>query len=124
MAEPAVRSLLIEIEHGVQVVSCASRVISAPAKTAFYISDKTEEIRSHNCINMVADVRELVSIGSMGMDFLVTIFVSLTKKTGGGGFVLAGANDSGPRCTGSNAHMHPLSRPPPIYRPPWLRYLV
>jgi hypothetical protein len=80
MAEPAVRSLLNEIEHGVQVVSCASRVISVPAKTAFYISDKTEEIRSHNCINMVADLRELVSIGSMGMDFLVTIFVASPRK--------------------------------------------
>lgn len=93
MAEPAVRSLLIEIEHGAQVCILRLKGHFRTGENRLYISDKTDEIRSHNCINMVADLRELVSIGSMGMGFLVAIFVSVTKKTGGGGFILAGANE-------------------------------
>jgi anti-anti-sigma factor len=93
MAEPAVRSLLIEVEHGVRVCILRLKGHFRTGESRLYISDKADEIRSHNCINMVADVSELVSIGSMGLGFLVGICVSVTKKAGGGGFILAGANE-------------------------------
>lgn len=93
MAEPAVRALLIEVEHGDQVCFVRLKGNFRTGENRVYVSEKTDEIRSHNCVNMVADVRELISIGSMGMGFLVSIFVSVTKKSGGGGFILAGANE-------------------------------
>jgi len=93
MAETGIRSLVIEIEHGDHVCILRLKGHFRTGESRLYISDKTDEVRSHKCINMVVDLRELVSIGSMGMGFLVGIFVSLTKRSGGGEFILAGANE-------------------------------
>ena len=55
--------------------------------------DKADEIQSHDCHNMLrGSPRELQSIGSMGMGFVVGVYVSVTKRAGGGRFILVGAN--------------------------------
>ena len=91
MPEPDVRSLLIELEHGDEVCILHLKGYLPTGENADSIKNTTDEIRSH-CNNLIADVREFVSIGSMGIGFLVSLYVSVTKKSGGGGFFLAGAN--------------------------------
>jgi anti-anti-sigma factor len=56
-----------------------------------YLEDKLEEIRGHPAQCMLADLREIDSIGSMGLGFIVQIFKSVTKRPGGR-FMIAGAN--------------------------------
>jgi anti-anti-sigma factor len=84
--------MLIEIEHGDEV--CVLRLTGhfRSGEDLGYVRDKADEIRSHNCKKMLADLRELQSIGSMGMGFVVGVYTSVTKRAGGGRFMLVGAN--------------------------------
>jgi anti-anti-sigma factor len=84
--------MLIEIEHGDEV--CVLRLSGhfRSGEDPGYVRDKADEIRSHDCHNMLADLRELQSIGSMGMGFVVGVYVYVTKRSGGGRFMLVGAN--------------------------------
>ena len=56
-----------------------------------YLRAKAAEIRSQSCNKLLADLRELLSIGSTGLGFLVGLYTSVTKSSGGR-FVLVGAN--------------------------------
>jgi anti-anti-sigma factor len=47
------------------------------------------EIKSASCNKILTDLRELVSIGSVGIGFLAGIYASVTKNPGGR-FVLVG----------------------------------
>lgn len=84
--------MLIEIEHGDEV--CVLRLTGhfRSGDDPGYVRDKAAEIRSHDCNNMLVDLRELRSIGSMGIGFVVGIYINVTKRSGGGRFVLVGAN--------------------------------
>ncbi len=84
--------MLIEIEHGDEV--CILRLIGhfRSGEDPGYLRDKSDEIRSHDCRNMLVDLRELHSIGSMGMGFVVGVYVYITKRSGGRRFILVGAN--------------------------------
>jgi anti-anti-sigma factor len=84
--------MLIEIEHGDEV--CVLRLTGhfRSGEDLGYVRDKADEIKSHDCHNVLADLRELQSIGSMGMGFVVGVYVSVTKRAGGGRFILVGAN--------------------------------
>ena len=64
--------MLIQIEHGDEV--CILRLIGhfRSGEDPDYVRDKSDEIRNHNCRNMLADLRELWSLGSMGMGFVAT----------------------------------------------------
>lgn len=86
--------MLIEIKHGDEV--CIAR-LSGHLRSGVdldYVRDKADEIRSHDCHNMLADLRELQSIGSIGMGFVVGVYVYVIKRSGGGRFMLVGANQS------------------------------
>jgi anti-anti-sigma factor len=84
--------MLIEIQHGDEV--CVLRLSGhfRSGEDPDYVRDKADEIRSHDCKRMLADFRELQSIGSMGMGFVMGVYVYITKRAGGGRFVLVGAN--------------------------------
>ena len=84
--------MLIEIEHGDEV--CVLRLSGhfRPGENLDYVSAKSAEIRSHDCKKMLVDLRELRSIGSMGMGFLVSVYTYVIKRSGGGRFILVGAN--------------------------------
>ena len=83
--------MLIAIEHGDQV--CVLRLSGHFRSGEYldYVRDKLDEIKSHDCSKMLADLRELQSIGSTGMGFIAGVYVCITKRTGGR-FVLVGAN--------------------------------
>jgi anti-anti-sigma factor len=84
--------MLIEIEHADEV--CILRLSGhfRSGEDPGYLRDKGDAIRTHECHNMLADLRELHSIGSMGMGFVVGVYVYVTKRSGGGRFILVGAN--------------------------------
>ena len=84
--------MLIEIEHGDEV--CVLRLSGhfRSGEDPDYVRDKLDGIKSHDCNKMLADLRELQSIGSMGMGFVVGVYVYVTKRSGGGRFMLVGAN--------------------------------
>jgi anti-anti-sigma factor len=84
--------MLIEIEHGDEV--CVLRLSGhfRSGEDLGYVRDKSAEIRNHDCKKMLVDVRDLQSIGSMGVGFVAGVYIYLTKRSGGGHFMLAGAN--------------------------------
>jgi anti-anti-sigma factor len=53
-----------------------------------YLRIKAQEIKSLGCRKLIADICELVSVGSAGIGFFVDLHTSMTKN--GGRFVLAG----------------------------------
>lgn len=48
-----------------------------------YVHTQAEQIKSHNCGKLLADLGEVNAIGSMGIGFLVGIYTSITKSPGG-----------------------------------------
>ena len=85
-----VKPMLIDIEHGAEV--CVLR-LSGHFRTGEdpgYVRDKAIEITSHACSKLLVDLRELQSIGSMGLGLVVGAYISVTKRPGGR-FVLVGA---------------------------------
>jgi anti-anti-sigma factor len=84
--------MLIEIEHADEV--CILRLSGhfRSGEDPGYLREKADEIRNHDCKKMLADLSELLSIGSMGMGFVVGVYVYVTKRAGGGRFILVAVN--------------------------------
>src|SRR5579863_1016576 len=61
----------------------------ASGADADYLQVKAREIKTLGCRKLVADIRELGSIGSAGLGFFVDLYTSTTKNSTGR-FVLAG----------------------------------
>jgi anti-anti-sigma factor len=85
--------MLIKIERidDVCILRMSGRFATG-ADTA-YLRAKSDELRSFNCSKVLADVREVPSMGSEAIGFVVGIYSSVTKNPGGR-FVMVGA---GPR---------------------------
>jgi anti-anti-sigma factor len=83
-------SMVIEIEQydGVCVLRCKGRFVSG--RDQEYLEAKIEQIQRLNCKRVLADFREVQSIGSMGLTFIVAVYTAVVKDCGGR-FVLAGA---------------------------------
>ena len=81
----------IEIEHKDEVCVLHLSGYFLSGEDPKYARDKADEIMNHDCHKMLADLRELKSIGSLGIGFVVGVYVSVTKRTGGR-FVLVGPN--------------------------------
>ena len=79
--------MVIDFEHqqDVFVLRVAGRFVTGADSD--YVRRKTDEIKSHNCAKMLVDLHDVTAIGSMGIGFLVGMYVSVTK-TPGGRFVL------------------------------------
>jgi anti-anti-sigma factor len=56
-----------------------------------HLRAKTDEIKSRNCTKVLTDLHEMPVIGSTGIGFVVSMYISVTKMAGGR-FVLADAN--------------------------------
>jgi anti-anti-sigma factor len=82
--------MTIEIEQceGVCVVRCKGRFVSGA--DVEYVRSKIAEIQGLKCEKVLADLREVPSIGSAGLAFIVAIYNSVVKDSGGQ-FVVAGA---------------------------------
>jgi anti-anti-sigma factor len=57
----------------------------------YYLHAKIEELKSEGCNRVLADLRELLSIGSTGIGFLVRVYTTVTKS-GNGRFVAVCTN--------------------------------
>ena len=81
--------MIIEIEQcdGVCVVRCKGRFVSGA--DVEYVGDKIDHIKGLKCNRVLADFREVPSIGSVGLAFIVAIYNSVVKESGGR-FVVAG----------------------------------
>ena len=56
-----------------------------------YIQAKIDDIKKLECNIVVADFREVISIGSVGVAFIVAVYTTIMRRPGGH-FVLTGAN--------------------------------
>ena len=83
--------MLVEVEQkqGICFVRFHGR-LAAGAELEF-LGAKVDEIKKCACSKLLADLRELSSIGSTGIGFLVNLYTSVTKAPGGR-FVLVGAS--------------------------------
>jgi anti-anti-sigma factor len=83
--------VLIEIESQPDV--CILRLIGrfVMATDPEYLRSKTETIKAGGHVKLLADLSGVLSICSTEIGFLVDLYTSTTKKSGGR-FILAGAN--------------------------------
>ena len=83
-------SMIVEIEQqdSICILHCRGRFVSGA--DADYMQAKIEEIRRLKCKRVLADFREVQSIGSMGLTFIVAVYTAVVKDSGGR-FVVAGA---------------------------------
>jgi anti-anti-sigma factor len=83
--------MLIEVQRqdDVCIVRLEGRFVTGT--DPYYLHAKIEELKSQGCTKVLADLRELLSIGSTGIGFLVRIHSTVTK-TGNGRFVIACSN--------------------------------
>jgi anti-anti-sigma factor len=83
--------MLIELQQkdDVFVVRFQGRI--ATGADLEYLRTKLEEIRNRRSDKVLADFREVSSIGSTGLGFVVGVYTSVVKVPGGR-FVLVGAN--------------------------------
>jgi anti-anti-sigma factor len=84
-------TMLIEIEQKdrVCILRCKGRFVAGPEME--YMQTKLDDIKRLACIRVLVDFRDVTSIGSMGVTFIVGVYTSVVRKPGGR-FVLAGAN--------------------------------
>jgi anti-anti-sigma factor len=78
----------IEREGDVCILSLSGRFASGDDPE--YLRAKSDEIRGLNCLKVLADLREVPSMGSEAIGFVVGIYSSVTKNPGGR-FVMVGA---------------------------------
>jgi anti-anti-sigma factor len=80
---------LIDIEQygDVCILRCRGRLVAG--SNSEYILAKMDEIKRLNCAKVLADFREVQSIGSMGINLILEVYNSVIRKPGGR-FVLAG----------------------------------
>ena len=77
----------IERRDDICIVHISGRISSGSDYE--YLRVKGREIRSLNCSRLIVDIRNLDSIGSLGVGLFIELHVSTTKRPNGR-FVLAG----------------------------------
>jgi anti-anti-sigma factor len=82
--------MLIKIKHADDVCVLHLSGRFATGADLDYLLDKLNEIRSCNCTKVLADLRDVPSMGSTGIGFVVGVYSSVTKNRRGR-FVMVGA---------------------------------
>jgi len=82
--------MLIELNQidDVCILRCEGRI--ATGTDPEYLRSKSDEVKRLSCHKVLVDFREVVSVGSTGIGFVVAIYSSVTKNPDGR-FVLVGA---------------------------------
>jgi anti-anti-sigma factor len=83
--------MLIELQQNDDVFVLRFQGRIATGADLEYLRTKLEEIRKRRSDKVLADFREVSSIGSTGLGFVVGVYTSVVKVPGGR-FVLIGAN--------------------------------
>jgi anti-anti-sigma factor len=80
--------MVIEVKKNneVCILRCEGRFLAGTDPE--YLRVKNDEIKEHNCKNVLADFSEVSDVGSAGIGFIVGVYTS-TRKTGGR-FILVG----------------------------------
>ena len=83
-------AMLIELNQidDVCIVRCEGRI--ATGSDPDYLRGKLDEVKLLACRKVLVDFREVVSVGSTGIGFVVAVYSSVTKNPDGR-FVLVGA---------------------------------
>jgi anti-anti-sigma factor len=87
-----VDTMFIEIEQqydGVCIVRCKGPFLPGPELT--YIQAKMDEVKRLACAQVLIDFQDVTWIASMGATFIVGIYTTVMKQSGGR-FVLTGCN--------------------------------
>jgi anti-anti-sigma factor len=84
-----VRQHVRQQHDGFYIVHCEGSFIPGPEMG--YIEAKLEEIEKLECTRLLVDFQDVVSIGSIGVTFIVAAFSSVVRRPGGR-FVLTGVN--------------------------------
>ena len=76
-------AMLIELEHqgDVCVLRMSGRFLTGTSPD--YLHDKMSEFKKGNYGKVLTDLREVVSIGSVGIGFLAGVYASVTKNPAG-----------------------------------------
>jgi anti-anti-sigma factor len=83
--------MLIELEQKDDIVILRFHGRIATGADSEYLGAKLDEVRNRRSDKVLADFREVSSIGSTGIGFVVGVYTSVVKIPGGR-FVLIGAN--------------------------------
>src|ERR1700675_635666 len=83
--------MLIELQEKDGIVGLRVQGRVATGLDLEYLRTKLEEVRNRRSDKVLADFREVSSIGSTGLGFVVGVYTSVVKIPGGR-FVLVGAN--------------------------------
>jgi anti-anti-sigma factor len=83
--------MLIELQQKDDIVVLRFQGRIATGLDLEYLRTKLEEVRNRRSDKVLADFREVSSIGSTGLGFVVGVYTSVVKIPGGR-FVLVGAN--------------------------------
>jgi anti-anti-sigma factor len=83
--------MLIELQQKDDIVVLRFQGRIATGLDLEYLRTKLEEVRNRRSDKVLADFREVSSIGSTGLGFVVGVYTSVVKIRGGR-FVLVGAN--------------------------------
>ena len=83
--------MLIELQEKDDIVVLRFQGRIATGVDLEYLTAKLEEVRNRRSDKVLADFREVSSIGSTGLGFVVGVYTSVVKIPGGR-FVLVGAN--------------------------------
>ena len=79
----------LQLRNGIFILRCLGRL--ATGTDTAYLDSRLEEIRSLAGCKVLADFREVTSIGSTGVGFLISVFQCITERPTGL-FVIAAAN--------------------------------
>ena len=83
--------MLIELQQNDDICVLRFQGRIATGADLEYLRTKLEEVRKRRSDKVLADFREVSSIGSTGLGFVVGVYTSVVKVPGGR-FVLIGAN--------------------------------
>ena len=75
--------MIIEIDqqNDLCVLHCKGRIIAGPDLE--YIHSKIDEIQKLKCAKVLVDFRDVPAIGSMGVTFIVALYNSVVRDSGG-----------------------------------------
>ena len=86
----AARPIAIDVEQYGEVCVLRCQGCFLAGLDEDYIQAKIEDIKQLNCSRVLADLQAVPSIGSIGIAFIVGVYTSIVR-TSGGRFVVTGA---------------------------------
>ena len=71
----------IEQQNDLYILHCQGRFVAGP--DVEYVHSKMEEIQKLKCAGLLVDFRDVSAIGSIGVTFIVALYNSVVRDSGG-----------------------------------------